>query len=66
MKKLIYALPLLVLGGCQAVNDGVRYVEDAIKAPPTLVADAVKAIISFLVNLFSAGLDTIIHKMLPF
>jgi len=65
MKKLLFAIPMLMVG-CAAVQDGLNAAKNTLESPPSFAVDAIKAIFQFLANIVGAGWDMFIHKFLPF
>jgi hypothetical protein len=53
MKKLLYCLPLLTLGGCAVVKDAFTRVEAFVKSPPQAVVTAVHLVTDFLLGLLN-------------
>ena len=69
MKKLLYAIPLLMVGCAelsQAAKDGFNEAKEMATAPPGFVVEAVSAILRFLGNVLGAGWDMFVSKFLPF
>lgn len=69
MKKLLFALPLLLVGCAevgQAAKDGLNEAKEMVVAPPSFVVEAINAILRFFGNVLSAGWDMFISKFLPF
>lgn len=60
MKKLLYALPLLAVGGCTQVESVLNTAKDQILHPPTQVmqdlGNILGWVIQMVVNLFSGFL----------
>lgn len=65
MKKLLFAIPLMLVG-CQAFTDATKAAKDTLLAPPSFVMDAIHAILQFLGNAVAAFADMFLHKFLPF
>jgi len=65
MKKLLFAIPLLMVG-CQAVQDAGAAAKQTLEAPPSFVIEAIQAIFRFLGSALGAAWEMFINKFLPF
>lgn len=64
MKKLLYGLPLLLVG-CQAFKDVGGVIEDVIVTPPGYLIDALKVVLNFLQGVLGAAVSALLHGLLP-
>ena len=51
MRKILAALCLLSMTGCQALSDGFKTIEAGVKAPPAAVSSAFSEIVHFALGL---------------